>query len=108
MGADEVEGRSAPRMRSSVVTKWVGLDSMSSLGLTSGVKKVRALWLLIVGDVQCRDYEFSLHCGLCCVSSCLPLLLGRTVHENRSTFYIVVNCQAFCAAEIGNHLSAWI
>jgi len=37
-------------MRSSVVTKWVDFDSMKSLGLTSGVKKV-CLFLLIVGDL---------------------------------------------------------
>ncbi|KAG0563419.1 hypothetical protein KC19_8G029700 [Ceratodon purpureus] len=35
-----VEDKNAPRMQSSVVSKWVDLDSMNNLGLTTGVKKV--------------------------------------------------------------------
>lgn len=42
--AGEIEDKSTPKMQRSVVTKWVDLDSMNSLGLTSGVKKVRSVF----------------------------------------------------------------
>lgn len=40
LSTGEIEDKSTPKMQRSVVTKWVDLDSMNSLGLTSGVKKV--------------------------------------------------------------------
>lgn len=76
-------------MRSSVVTKWVDLDSMNGLGLTSGVKKVCPV------SSHSRQrfyaaYDILIQMeALLCVSSCLSD--SRIFHEKRSICCTVVN-----------------
>ena len=105
--AEEVEGKSTAKMLSSVVSKWVDLDSMNNLGLTSGVKKVRCDRLVSMstmylpvcdnlagGFAMCLfnlSFILELYMGMCCKVVVNPLYLLLKVERRR--WHERLNCR---------------